>query len=82
MPLCCFSLIISETFLLTDRYRYQFVGELMTHVLSKKECNVRPYGFPRESKNATSISIAFRVEILIGNENIISEECKTRNLLK
>ena len=32
-----FSLVTSEIFQLTHRYRYQFVGEVMTDMLSIKE---------------------------------------------
>ena len=40
-------------------------------------------GIPKGmKKNAFSISIAFCLDILIRNENIISEECKTNNRLK
>ena len=34
---------------------------------------------PKGMNNGISISIAFSVDILIKNENIISEECKTKN---
>ena len=43
---------------------------------------MRPLGFPREWINAVSISIAFSLEFLIRNENIIFEERKTKNRLK
>ena len=36
MHLCCFSLIPSEIFQLNNRLRYQFVGEVMTDILSTK----------------------------------------------
>ena len=38
---------------------------------------MRPLRFPREQENTISISIAFGINILIGNENIISDEHKT-----
>ena len=34
------------------------------------------------NENAVSISIAFRLDFLIRNEKITSEECKTKNRLK
>ena len=43
---------------------------------------MRPLGFPRERKNAISISIAFSIDFLIRNENITSEERETENRLK
>ena len=36
----------------------------------------------RGIKNTISISIAFCLDVLIRNENITSEECKTKNRLK
>ena len=36
----------------------------------------------RDRKNAISISIAFCLDFLIRNENITSEECKTKSHLK
>ena len=35
-----------------------------------------------DEKNAISISIALWLDFFIGNENITSEECKTKNRLK
>ena len=35
-----------------------------------------------DETNAVSISIAFCLDLLIRNENITSEECKTKNRLK
>ena len=35
-------------------------------------------GIPKKMKNAVSISIDFSVDILIRNENIISQEHKTK----
>ena len=43
---------------------------------------MRPLGFPRERKNAISVSIAFSLDFLIRNENVASEECKTKDRLK
>ena len=39
-------------------------------------------GIPKGMKNAVSISIASCLDFLIRNENITSEECKTKNRLK
>ena len=36
-------------------------------------------GIPKGIKNAVYISIAFCLDFLIRNENITSEECKTKN---
>ena len=41
-----------------------------------------PWDSQGDEKNAISISIAFCLDFLIRNENISSEECKTRNRLK
>ena len=41
-----------------------------------------PWDPQRNEKNAVSISIAFCLDVLIRNENITSEECKTKNRLK
>ena len=38
-----------------------------------------PWDSQGNEKNAFSISIAFCVDFLIRNENITSEECKTKN---
>ena len=43
-------------------------------------CN--PLDSQGNEKNANSVSIAFSVDILVRNENIISEECKSNNRLK
>ena len=37
MYLCCFLLITSEIFQLTNKYRYQFVEEAMTDIFNTKE---------------------------------------------
>ena len=39
---------------------------------------MHPLGFPREGKNAVSISIVFCLDFLIRNKNITSEEWKTK----
>ena len=41
-----------------------------------------PWDSQGDEKNAFSISIAFCLDFLIRNENITSEECKTKNRLK
>ena len=41
-----------------------------------------PWDSHGNEKNVISISIAFSINILIRNENIISEERKTKNRLK
>ena len=37
-----------------------------------------PWDTQGDEKNGISISIAFRLDFLIRNENITSEECKTK----
>ena len=62
---------------------YQFVGEDVTDILNIRETiQHATLGIPKGMKNAVSISIAFRVDILFRNENIISKEHKTKNRLK
>ena len=39
-------------------------------------------GIPKGMKNAVSISIAFCLDLLIRNENVTSEECKTKKLFE
>ena len=39
-------------------------------------------GIPKGMKKCNFYSIAFCLDFLIGNENITSEDCKTRNRLK
>ena len=39
-------------------------------------------GISKGMKNAVSISVAFYLDILIRNENITSEDCKTKDRLK
>ena len=78
MYLCCFSVITSGIFQPTNPYRYQFVGEVKMDILSTKEINhCEALGIL-----AVSISTAFSIDIFIRNENIISEEQKTKNCLK
>ena len=48
----------------------------------KKIIQCATLGIPKGMKNAVSISIAFCLDVLIRNENITSEECKTKNRLK
>ena len=81
--LVLFSLITSEIFPLTYRYRYQFVGEVMTDMWSIKErIQCASLGIPKGMKNAIYIFIAFCLDFLIRNENTPSEECKTKSRLK
>ena len=42
MQFCCFSLITSETFQVTNRYRYQFVGESYDGYFKHKRNNQTP----------------------------------------
>ena len=41
-----------------------------------------PWDSQGNEKNAVTISTAFCLDFLIRNENITSEECKTKNRLK
>ena len=52
----------------------------MKHERNDPMCE--PWDFQGNEKNAVSISIAFCLDFLIRNENITSEECKTKNRLK
>ena len=54
----------------------------MTNILSTKEIiQCGTLVIPKEiKKNAVSIYIVSSVEIFIRNENITSEECKTKNV--
>ena len=53
----------------------------MADIGSAKEIIQRAIlGIPKGMKVSSSISIAFSVEILTRNENIMSEEHKTKNL--
>ena len=76
-----FLFITSEIFQQSNRYTYQFVGEVITVALSIKEiiqhANVWIY---KEMKNAISISLAINDDNLIRNENIISKERKTKTI--
>ena len=60
------------------------MGEVITDMRSIKEMIQCPtLGIPKGmKKKAVSISIAFYLGFLIRNENITSEECKTKNRLK
>ena len=52
----------------------------MTDILNRKEIIKRvTLGIPKGMNNAVSFFIAFNLDILIKNENIISEECITEN---
>ena len=60
MHFYCFSLITSQIFQLTSQYRYQFVGKVMTDILTRKKVVRRAIlGIPKGMKNVISISIAF-----------------------
>ena len=53
----------------------------MTDISSTKDIIRRvTFGIPKGTKN--TISIAFSVDILISNDNIISDEHKAKNVLK
>ena len=52
----------------------------MKHKRNNPTCY--PLGIPKGMKNAISISVAFSTDILIRNEDITSEERKTKNHLK
>ena len=68
-------------FQLIHRYRCQFVGEVMTDMLSIKEMiQCASLGIPKGMKNAVFISIAFYLDCFIRNENITSEEWKKKRL--
>ena len=54
----------------------------LCHCLIKEMIQCATIGIPKGMKNAISISIAFALIILIRNENITFEECKTKNRLK
>ena len=49
----------------------------MKHKRNDPMCD--PWDSQGDEKNAVSISIAFCLDLLIRNENITSEECKTKN---
>ena len=70
MHLYCLSLITSEIFQLTNRYRYQFVGEAMTDILSTKNNQTCDPWASQGNEKCNFYSIAFCVDILIRNENI------------
>ena len=52
----------------------------MKHKRNDPMCD--PWDSQGDEKNAVSFSIAFCLDVLIRNENITSEECKTKNRLK
>ena len=55
----------------------------MADLWSKKQMiQCATLGIPKGIKNAVCISIAFSLDFFIRNENITSEECKTKNCLK
>ena len=57
--------------------------EVMTDMRSIKAVIQRAtLGIPKGMKKTVSISIAFSLDVLIRNENITFEECKTKNRLK
>ena len=39
-------------------------------------------GIPKRMKNAISVSVAFCLDLFIRNDNITSEECKTKNYIE
>ena len=65
-------------FQLTNRYRYQFVGEGEDNLNIKEIIQRATLWLPKECKNAIPIFIAFSIDVLIRDENIISEERKTK----
>ena len=82
MYLCCFSLVTSEIFQLTNnqliyvsicggRYDGYF-----KHKGNNPTCDLWD---SQGNKKGVSVSGAFSVDILIGNESIIFEEHKTKN---
>ena len=74
-----FSLMTSEIFQLTHRYRYQFAGEVMTDMRSIKAIiQCATLGIPKGMKKCNFLSIVFCLDFLIRNENITSEECKEK----
>ena len=52
------------------------------YVKHKEIIQCAALGIPKGMKNAISISIAFCFDVLIINETITLEECKTKNRLK
>ena len=56
MYLCCFWLIISDVFQPTNRYRYQFVEQLITDILSTKEIiKLATLGIPKGMKKCNFV---------------------------
>ena len=79
--LVLFSLITSEIFQVTHRYKCQFVGEIMTDMRSIKEIiQYATLRIPKGMKNSVSIFIAFSIDIWINNENITSQKHKTKTV--
>ena len=52
----------------------------MRHKRNDPMCD--PWDSQGDEKNAISVSIAFCLGFFMRNENITSEECKTKNRLK
>ena len=52
----------------------------MKHKRNDPMCDL--WDFQGDKKNAISIFVAFCLDVLIRNENITSEECKTKKRLK
>ena len=74
-------MITSEIFQLTNGYRDQFVGEVMTDILSIEEIIQRAtLWIPKGIKNCNFYSIAFSINILVRDENIIFEEWRTKTV--
>ena len=78
MHICCFLLI--NIIQLTNQYR-QFVGQVMTDMFSIKEI-VKRATLSKGMKKCSFYFYCFSVDILIRNEDIISEGRKTKNCLK
>ena len=55
-------------------------GGYVKHKRNDPMCDL--WDLQGNEKNAISISIAFRFDFLIRNENITSEECKKKDRLK
>ena len=78
MLFCC---LFVDTAQQTNRYRYQFVGEVMKDILCTKEIiKHATFGIPKGMKNAVSICFAFTVDILFRNENI--KNCLKQSCMK
>ena len=59
MYICCFSLITSEIFQPTNRYRCQFVGKVMTYILSIKEI------IQQRNKKATEVHLIIETTLAL-----------------